>query len=117
MPIYTYKNADTGKTVERFYHRADEAPQTIQVGQLTFQRDIAADLAPRRKRNGGVLGNWDSHPVQSIAMAVPPAFQDEVRAREPDAEFTPEGFRVFRNRRQRRKAIKRHGLIDRSAYR
>lgn len=105
MPIYSY-TSDDGVTIERFYHSPHDHPQEIVEDGVTYRRDIAADFS-----GGYTIGGE----LESMSMGYPlhqvPEMVEYFARQGVDAKFNPNtGARIFANRRERGKAMKRNTL-------
>jgi|SRR6056297_1651905 len=114
MPVYCYTREDgkRAKVEERLYAMG-EAPKTIQVDGVAYERNIQAEHA-------GSARPGDLWPLYSEAAGVMPhqvqGATEEWRKAGIPTDFTSDGRAIFRDASHRKKFLRRAGLFDKQGY-
>lgn len=114
MPIYVYTpKQGKGKVVEQLYPMG-QAPATVTVDGIEYERNFAAEQSGARARPG------DLWPLYSEAAGVHPeqvaGARQEWQKRGVPTDFTADGRAIFRDAGHRRKFLKAAGLVDRRGF-
>lgn len=109
MPLYSYTNPETGKTIERAFPMSGERPKRITAEGKVYLRDIAADHRGASRTSGcwPMISDFGGvHPNQIAGMSA------DLANKGVPTEFTPMGDVIHPDRAHRRKYHKARGLVD-----
>ena len=108
MPVYVYKNKETGERIDRSYGMQDNIPEKIQYKGATYIRDYHAESAKTPPP-----ANW---PMVSEAMGVHPDQVDEANKAALKlglgVPYRKDGMAILEDRSHRKRMMKSFQIHD-----